>query len=142
MFWYKGIVTADFRGVVGKQGGEGQAILLYRPNSSVLRFHIYDGTGYQTLDSTVNVFDGVMRHIAITFAKPNGLMYLNGALHRTNAEMSRTPLSGASYKWGIGPYAANPTNNGFVYNLKIYSRVLLLAEIARARNRERLITGV
>ena len=134
MAWVKSSESGNFQGIMGKSGTTAAAIALYRPSSNVVRLHIYDGAGYEQVDSLTNTWDGSWHHIVGTSSIQGSTkalnIYIDGNFEATSAR-TRTPASETDQVWGIGWYGAGGTYiEATINDVLIYSRALTPAEIS------------
>ena len=103
--------------------------------TSIARFAISTSgnASEQRLDATSVLPVGTWTHVAIVLGAGGGTLYINGAVAGSNAALTLRPadLGAAANNWlGRSQFAADPSFNGQLDELRIYASALTASQIA------------
>ena len=103
--------------------------------TSIARFAISTSgnASEQRLDATGVLPVGTWTHVAIVLGAGGGTLYINGAVAGSNAALTLRPadLGAAANNWlGRSQFAADPSFNGQLDELRIYASALTASQIA------------
>jgi hypothetical protein len=109
--------------------------LIPRDSGGVLRFMVTGTTyfGEQNIVATTALPTGRWVHVAVTLSGTQGTLYVDGAVAGSSASIALAPfqLGNTTQNWlGRSQYSADPTFNGRLQDLRLYSGALSAQEVA------------
>lgn len=122
--------SASDENIFGNRVAAGWDAMVYRnPTGSDIRAHVNQEMAALSMDTAMSVQTGTWYHIVQTWKSPDLRVYINGVEDANSPVTQAGTILGRNNTWFIGQDDYEPSFNGTIDEVRLYSRALSAAEV-------------